>query len=305
MKINYLSLNKNIFIQKVSHSNYFKAFLYDGKIVGSFKYKKYNNLIIFQPKFYIKTEKYIMESIQLLSEILYFVGFKKNDVICEGNKLNLSELGFIPCGKNQIKDIYQFEKERDSKCKNIDELYKYPYLVPWNLVKIELDVLSLVEKFVKKEQNILEIGSGYGKNLIALRKIGYKHITGVEISKNAYVQSTKFSYCAKHNINADISNIPLENNSIDCVIDIGCLHCADDLSRNKGLNEIVRVLKNGGLIISRFFLPKSQTWIERYPIKINEFGIEEKILNDIFTSKFLTIKSFIKNRCFYFIGEKK
>ena len=304
MKTIFLSLNKDIYIRRKRYTKYFKSYLYNGSLVGKFKYKDLDNQIVFSPHFYVENNDYKLQSIQLLSEILYFIGKKEKAIICARPYPILKELKFTNLNSKPIKNIHTFEQERVEKFSNINELYNTPHLVPWNLVEIEWDVLSLLKKYVNKNSSILEIGSGYGKNMIALLEAGYKNITGIEFSSNAYNLSKKFSYCSEHNINASIAKMPLASCSMDVVIDIGCLHCADEQSRNKGLDEIYRVLKNGGIIISRYFLPKDKEWIKKYPIKVTEFGKEEAILNDMFKNKFKPLNIIIKNGCFYFIGEK-
>jgi SAM-dependent methyltransferase len=43
-------------------------------------------------------------------------------------------------------------------------------------------VVSTVKHYAKKSDSILEIGCGTGRNLVALKKAGYKYLTGIEIS---------------------------------------------------------------------------------------------------------------------------
>ncbi len=301
----YLSCAKNIYIINKNKSRVFDALSYDSNLIARFRYNNESDFIQMYIERYSGNESLLFESVQLMTEILYFIGNKNKNIIISQLLPNFNKLGFIRKDNVQIKSVDTFEKERINKFDDIDDLYNFPHLVPWNLVEIEWDVLKLVETKAKKKSDILEIGSGYGKNLLALNEIGYDNVYGVENSKNAFLQSLKFQYCLEHNRNADISNLPFDDGTFDCVIDIGCLHCAGDFARKKGVQEIVRILRERGVVISRFFLTKDEEWIRKYPVAVNNFGADKDEILKIWQPYFKVIDFFVENGCCYFIGERK
>lgn len=237
------------------------------------------------------------EAVLLMSEVLYFIGEKSRNVVFISDKNNTPDK-VITCS--------EFERERTKKVKTIDELYYYPHLVPWNLVECEYDVLSLIEKYIQTNEKILEIGSGFGKNLWALKDMGYDNTFGIESSARA----VELSHCI-HEIKdkilcASATRLPFENNSIDCILDIGCLHCMGKAERELAIKESYRCLKRGGYIISRAFKRKDSEWIKKYPINVNCFGYEKIEYEQTFANYFQIIQFFEENHngCFYYVGRK-
>lgn len=289
--MDYLVFGKNIYLKNCN--DIFNYYNYEDEKIGYF------NIYIAKKEISFSYSKKNIEAINLFSEVLYFMGNKKKNIVCLNND-DLNSIGFIKKEKN-IKYIKEFERERNKKYKTIDELYNNPHLVPWNLVERENDVMFLVNKYVTKNNKILEIGSGYGKNLCLLKENGYNNVVGIEYSKNAYELSRKK---ISNNILGDITNTKFDNNSFDAIIDIGCLHCVCTENRKKAFNEILRILKKDGFIISRYFLKKDTDWIKKYPVKISEFGNNYHEILDMFDN-FIILETFEENECVYVVGRKK
>ena len=201
-----------------------------------------------------------------------------------------------------IKPKEKFEIERKDKFNCINDLYSKPYLVPWNLVEREWDVINIVKQNVNKESAILEIGSGYGKNLMLLDNIGYKNVTGIEYSKNACNIANNFKYNKIHNKYGSILKSPFKDNQFDAIIDIGCLHCIDSNNKKEAIEEIKRILKKNGVLISRYFLPKDESWISKYPVKIKKFGNTREEIENYLNQYFNIEKIFEENQCVYIVG---
>jgi len=292
--MDYLVLGKNIYIK--NHNNRFFCYDYSKKILGEFIIAIKDNAIEFD----FNNDN--LEAINLMSEILYFMGNKKKNIIFINNNLDLNSIKFRQKNNIYIKEISEFELEREKKFNTIDELYKYPHLVPWNLVKREEDIAVIINKYVSKDKKILEIGSGYGKNLDLIKNTyGYKNIVGIEYSKNAYELSKKI---VSNNILGDITKTNFEDQAFDVIVDIGCLHCVSTENKRSAINEVLRIMKQNGIIISRYFLNKDDEWIKKYPIKINKFGNTYEEIIEMF-SDFELIESYVENECVYIVGRKK
>lgn len=291
--MDYLVFGENVYIK--SNNNKFFSFDYNDNYIAEFSIDEKKDSII------AKSNTTDIESINLIAEILYFYGNKEKNVIYQSNDNDDLDLKGFEKNKNiYIKKVKEFEKERAKKFNSIDELYKYPYLVPWNLVERERDVLALVEKYVDKSKNILEIGSGYGKNLLLLKEHGYDNVQGIENSRNAYeISKQKID----NNTLGDITKTNYNDSKFDAIIDIGCLHCIDHKYQEKAVKEVLRILKKDGLLISRYFLPKDKKWLDRYPVKVTSFGSNYEELVKLFKN-FNIIESCIENECVYIVGRK-
>lgn len=99
-----------------------------------------------------------------------------------------------------------------------------------------------------KEARIVEIFCGRGNGLLALRKLGFSNLIGVDLSERLLqkFQGEGVLYVA------DCRALPMENDSCDVVIVQGGLHhlpsLPDDLAQT--LREVHRVLRPGGRLIA-------------------------------------------------------
>ena len=106
---------------------------------------------------------------------------------------------------------------------------------------------------LKKGSKILDIGCGFGNNLLPFNKNSYK-LFGTEVSKNITEIASKFLNSV--GVNATIkkgfnSSLPFTDNFFDLLISINVLHY-ENSEKNiiKALKEYKRVLKkNGSLIV--------------------------------------------------------
>jgi SAM-dependent methyltransferase len=140
-----------------------------------------------------------------------------------------------------------------------DREYKNPKLVTGN-GSPQADTLRFL-KFLKKEmkyilenKNVLDLGCGTGRNsnYIALKG---NNVIGIEISKIALnVAKTR---AREMNLNVDYrfgdigEKYNIEDNSIDVVLDVTSSNSLNEKGRRIYLNEVNRVLKNGGYFFVR------------------------------------------------------
>ncbi len=248
-----------------------------------------------------KADLWLPEVLLLFSELLYFRGKKEKRVVIHRKAMNDTAMSDEP----YVREVDDFVQERAKKKDSIEELYAFPHMVPWNLVPREYDVIDLVEKYVVKNSKILEIGSGYGKNMLLLKEKGYDDCYGIEMSKEAVKTAVKFKEICDRCTCGNIENTVFENNCFDAVLDIGCLHCMSGDARKNAIAEVYRILRPKGMVISRCFQEKDENWLRLYPIKVSDFGISSNSYMDLFACGFETIHTEQIEEMFYYVGRKK
>ena len=98
------------------------------------------------------------------------------------------------------------------------------------------------------KQRVLDAGCGGGRYSVALRKLGFGEVVGIDWSKegisvaNARVQEAKISGVTYQN--ADVLALPFGDGEFDVVFSNGVLHHTYDTAR--GVREMRRVLRPGG-----------------------------------------------------------
>lgn len=111
------------------------------------------------------------------------------------------------------------------------------------------------QKIDTTEFAVLDLGCGNGKNLIYAVDQFCKSGIGYDISPTAITQAEKLSQDQENSIHYQVrsigSNYPLEDNSINVIIDATSSHCLNQSERAVYLKEIFRVLKPGGWLFVR------------------------------------------------------
>ncbi len=103
--------------------------------------------------------------------------------------------------------------------------------------------LKSINKYIKKEDKVLEIGCGSGN---ILKLINSKNIYGLDISPKM-IEICKKTIPNGNFIAGDAENLPYEDNFFDKVIISEVLYYLPDLE--KALKEVNRVLKKNGLLL--------------------------------------------------------
>ena len=112
------------------------------------------------------------------------------------------------------------------------------------------DIL-MAKKILKKSDQILDLGCGYGRLSLPLAKEGYA-VTGLDLAPNFIREARKRAKDAGVKIRYDIGSmteLPYEKESFDKVI---CMwssfnHLLAKREQVKSLNEVFRVLKENGI----------------------------------------------------------
>ncbi len=162
----------------------------------------------------------------------------------------------------------------------------------WNSEKV------IFEKYISKNDKILDIGCGAGRTTINLYKNGYKNIIGLDLSSKL-IEYAK-DYATKNNldiefINGDATKLDFESNMFDVVIfSYNGMQCIPGKkNRDSVLKEVYRVLKPGGLYIftshNRDDSGVFQTFWDEEKIRW-ETGTQDKSL-DMFGDKYSIDKS--------------
>ncbi len=123
----------------------------------------------------------------------------------------------------------------------------------YELFSIAEDYPNKIKEFLKnnlKGDIILDAGCGTGKFTSTLENLSNKYI-GIDLSANQLEKAqTKSKKSNSEFIQANLSNIPLKDNTVDIIISTWVLGTIKDLDeRCKCIKELKRVLKPQGKII--------------------------------------------------------
>ena len=137
---------------------------------------------------------------------------------------------------------------------------------------VYLNISKYINSLNKSEITILDLGSGEGTHMHKIcEKLDIKYnLISIDYSKDAINLVTDY-YLNNICIVGDINNLPIENNSIDVIIDF--------LSPYNG-DEIRRVLKQDGKIIK--IVPGNNYLKElRYKLDLEEYKKKEDVKNNL------------------------
>lgn len=128
--------------------------------------------------------------------------------------------------------------------------------------------IELIEKYIKKDDNMLDIGCGSGILMLVSKKLGAKTVTGIDIDKNCYnVVCDNFK---KNNINSEY-NILIRNlvDNIKEKYDLVVSNILVDVLE-KLLSDIQKVLKNDSIVIFSGILKEKE---EKFLEKASKIGL--------------------------------
>lgn len=98
---------------------------------------------------------------------------------------------------------------------------------------VDLEALEAVSR----DSSVLEVGSGYGRQLEALRALGFSRICGLDINLEGLRRSTNAA------VQADWTQLPFPDESFDMVYTNGTLMHVHPLIMRKVTDEMVRVTR--------------------------------------------------------------
>jgi SAM-dependent methyltransferase len=123
------------------------------------------------------------------------------------------------------------------------------------------DVLSTVqflESNVPKDAPVLDIGAYASEVLLALHRLGYSRLAGVDL--NPRLKSSPHADVIRYEV-ADFTQTPFENHSLAAITSISVIEHGFNAARLLG--EVSRLLRPGGYFLASF---------DYWPAKINTHG---------------------------------
>ncbi|MBT6690484.1 methyltransferase domain-containing protein [archaeon] len=112
---------------------------------------------------------------------------------------------------------------------------------PWKEFR-QYDVSDVVEFLKNKKGRVLDLGCGSGRNFYDIEGLDFY---GVDFSEKMVELAGARGYVEVKK--AGVDAVPYDDGFFDCVIFSAVLHCVDSAEkRRKALEEVFRVLKNGG-----------------------------------------------------------
>ena len=127
-------------------------------------------------------------------------------------------------------------------------------LVQVNFPNVITQFLRIID-YHPTDKTVLDCGAGGGRPPLALFKIRGYETKGIDNSKERIEMANQFA--AKYKleldlIEADMRNIPFEDNSFGCVFSFNTIFHMNKMDIEKSVKEMLRVLKSGGLLYVNF-----------------------------------------------------
>jgi SAM-dependent methyltransferase len=125
--------------------------------------------------------------------------------------------------------------------------------------------IKLLETLLDKESIILDYGCGYGRIVKQLYDLGFINVIGFDTSGKLIDRGKRENDLPIFYIENPI-DLPIENNSVDCILLFAVLTC---IPSNNGQLELIKLisskLKKGGILyISDYYLQDNSTEVNKY-----------------------------------------
>lgn len=132
----------------------------------------------------------------------------------------------------------------------------------WNQISEEF--FPIAYNWKNKFQSILDIGAGKGRHAFFFAENGFE-VGAIDLSESGIEYIKNVANEKKLNVNAvvaDMTNLPFEDNRFDCVICFHTIYHTDYNGVKKALQEIRRILKNGGEAFISFNSKENPNYVE-------------------------------------------
>jgi SAM-dependent methyltransferase len=115
---------------------------------------------------------------------------------------------------------------------------------PWWIARADLALTLLRRNGIRPPAYVLDVGCGWGTNLVALENAGYR-VSGLDISRRALERIDK---AERHLIEADLSqDLPAVRPLVDAVLALDVIEHIDD--DRAALARIATLVRPGGIVI--------------------------------------------------------
>jgi SAM-dependent methyltransferase len=127
--------------------------------------------------------------------------------------------------------------------------------LPWYNKDLDKDLEEYLHTMnITKGRRFLDLGTGPATQAIELSKLGFK-VTATDISENAIARAKSMSNGIEFIVD-DILESKLKGGSFEYIFDRGCFHVLEPSSRQKYVNHVSRILRDGGLMFLKTFSAK-------------------------------------------------
>lgn len=143
-----------------------------------------------------------------------------------------------------------------------------------------ITTINYVDRYLKQEDKILEVGAGTGKYSIHYAKKGYD-VTALEFVKhNLEILKSKITNDMKIKpVLGDAINLPFDDNTYDMTLVLGPLyHLYEEKDVNKAIDEAIRVTKKNGIIMIAYLT--SDSIMLGWTLKDNHFDRKGEAFTD-------------------------
>jgi SAM-dependent methyltransferase len=137
--------------------------------------------------------------------------------------------------------------------------------------------IELLNRFLNKQSVIVDFGCGYGRIVKQLVDFGFENVSGYDTSKELIERGISGNSLPLFHIENPVE-LPLENNSVDCILLFAVLTC---IPSNDGQEKLIDLLfsklKKGGIIyISDYYIQENSVEVRKYEYlngDPNNFGV--------------------------------
>ena len=133
---------------------------------------------------------------------------------------------------------------------------------------------ELFARFVGREQNILDVGCGYGRTLGELHRRGYRSLTGVDFSRGMILRGRRENPTLDLRV-MEGKTLDFPDETFDAAILFAVLTCIlRDADQAFLIREIRRVLRPGGVLyVNDFLLNTDERNLARYAAGEAQLGV--------------------------------
>jgi SAM-dependent methyltransferase len=156
--------------------------------------------------------------------------------------------------------------------------------LPWYNKDLDNDLKEYLRTMKITKGRFLDLGTGPATQAIELSKLGFQ-VTATDISEKAITRAKRMSKDIEFIVD-DILDSKLKEVSFDYIFDRGCFHVLEPSSRQRYVNQVSRLLSDGGLLFLKTFSTKE-------PLRVGgpyRFSIDE--IDSIFSDRF--VREFFK-----------